>query len=163
MRTTRVLIADDNIPYRWAMLNALSDYAAVDIVEEASDGNEAVEKAKALRPDVVLMDPNMPDCSGADATRQLQEEMAEIAVLVNTISERGTDLIECLKAGARGYILKHEDPEMVAQAIQYVASATISESSSFSGMCRSRSVATMLVEDKTRGISHVDSSKTCPD
>ena len=125
MRPTRVLIVDDHIPYRWMMLRSLTDSGLVEVVEEASDGNEAVEKAKALRPDVILMDLNMPECSGADATRRLQDEMAEIAVLINTVSESGTDLIECLKAGARGYVLKQEDPEMVAQAIQYVASGGI--------------------------------------
>ena len=77
MRPVRVLIADDHIPYRWAILEELSGYPAVEVVEEASDGNEAVEKAKALRPDVVLMDLNMPNCSGLDATRRLQDEVPE--------------------------------------------------------------------------------------
>ncbi len=125
MRPTRVLIVDDNIPYRWAILEALSDYVAVEVVEEASDGIEAVEKAKALRPDVVLMDLNMPNSSGVDATRRLQEEIPETNVLINTVSERDVDLVECLKAGARGYVLKQEEPEMVAQAIQYVANGGI--------------------------------------
>jgi hypothetical protein len=63
----------------------------------------------------------MPNCSGLDATRRLQDEVPETNIIMNTVSERDVDLIDCLKAGARGYVLKQEEPEMVAQAIRYVA------------------------------------------
>ena len=88
---------------------------------EASDGNVAVEKARALKPNVVLMDLWMPNCNGIEATRRLQAEMPEINVLVLTVSENEPDLFGAIKAGARGYLLKDDQPEQIVQAIEHVA------------------------------------------
>lgn len=121
MSKIRVLIADDNIQYRWALIEALSSTDTFQVLDEASNGNEAVEKAIALKPQVVLMDLHMPECNGVEATRRLQAEAPDVKVLVNTVSEKEKDLVDALKAGARGYMLKSENPEMIAEAITYVA------------------------------------------
>ena len=121
MNKIRVLIADDNIQYRWALIEALSATDTLEVQDEASNGNEAVEKALALKPQVVLMDLHMPECNGVEATRRIQEVAPEVKVLVNTVSEKEKDLVDALKAGASGYMLKSEKPEMIAEAILYVA------------------------------------------
>ena len=117
----RVIVVDDNIPYRWGLMEALNLDDTVEVVEEASDGNEAVEKARALKPDVIIMDLNMPNCDGVEATRRLQLESPGINILMNTVSDSDTDLFNALKAGARGYLLKDESPGMIVQAIHYAA------------------------------------------
>ena len=116
----KVLVVDDHIQFRWGMLEVLAREETLEVVEEASDGNEAIEKAKAVKPHVVLMDLNMPNCDGVEATRRLQAELPETNVLMLTVSESGTDLVDALKAGARGYLLKHEKPEQIIQAIHYL-------------------------------------------
>ncbi len=125
MSGIRVLVADDNIQYRWALIEALSAIDDMQVLDEASNGNEAVEKALALKPQVVLMDLHMPECDGVEATRRLQAETPDVKVLVNTVSEKEKDLVDALKAGARGYMLKSENPEMIAEAISYVAQGGI--------------------------------------
>ena len=117
MDRIKVLLVDDNIRLRWALMAALVKEPSLEIVEEASDGNEAVEKAKARKPQVVLMDLPMPDCDGVEATRQLQTAMPDINILMFTVSEAETDLVNALQAGARGYLLKNEKPEQIVQAI----------------------------------------------
>ena len=121
MDRIKVLIADDHTVYRLGLLQVLAEEESIVVVAEASDGNEAVEKALAHRPDVVLMDLLMPNCNGVEATRRLQAEAPEIHILMNTVSEKETDLIDAIKAGARGYLLKDERPDIIAQTIQYVA------------------------------------------
>lgn len=117
----RVLVVDDNVRFRWAIMEALVSFGDFEVVEEASNGFEAVEKARSQRPHVVLMDLHMPDCDGVEATRLLQKEGLEARVLINTVSEQETDLVRAMEAGARGYVLKNEKMEMVVQAIHYVA------------------------------------------
>ena len=121
MDKIKVLIVDDNIQYRWGLMETLITEETLEIVEEASDGDEAVEKALALRPDVVLMDLHMPNSNGVEATRRLRAEAPDINTLMNTVSEHEEDLFEALKAGARGYLLKNEKPDMIIQAIHYTA------------------------------------------
>ena len=121
MERIRVLLVDDHLKYRMGLLAALVDEPSLEIVGEASDGNEAVEKAKSVHPDVVLMDLHMPECNGDEATARLQAEVPGTNVVINTISDQESDLVNALKCGARGYLLKNEDLEMVVQAMHYVA------------------------------------------
>ena len=102
-------------------MEVLGREESLEVVGEASDGDEAVEKARALRPHLVLMDLQMPRCNGVEATRRLQAEMPETRILILTVSDKEADLSEAIKAGARGYILKDEEPAQLVQAIQYVA------------------------------------------
>ena len=121
MDQTKLLIVGDHAIFRLGMKQFLSDNKPFQVVGEASDGNMAVEMARALKPDLVLMDLWMPNCDGVEATYRLQAEMPEINVLVLTVSEDEPDLFGAIKAGARGYLLKDDEPENIVQGIQYVA------------------------------------------
>ncbi|MFC1935696.1 response regulator transcription factor [Chloroflexota bacterium] len=121
MDMTRVLTVDDHILIRRGLGEALAGDETLEVVGEASDGNEAVEKAMLLKPHVVLMDLHMPNCTGVEAAQRLQVEMPEARVLMLTVSDGESDLLDAIKAGARGYILKNENPDMIIQAIHYVA------------------------------------------
>lgn len=117
----RVLIADDHILLRAglrALLNGIDDF---EVVGEASDGAEAQHLIKELRPNVVLMDINMPDHGGIEATRQLQQVCPEIKILFLTVHEDKSLLQEALSAGASGYILKRALESELKNAIRAVA------------------------------------------
>ena len=134
----KVLVADDHQVYRMGLLQLLAEEESIVVVGEASDGNEAVERALAYKPDVVIMDLQMPNCNGVEATRRLQVEAPEIHVLMNTVSEKESDLADAIKAGARGYLLKDERPDIIARTIQYVA---------VGGMILSPAMAIKLVKE----------------
>ncbi|MFC1935889.1 response regulator transcription factor [Chloroflexota bacterium] len=138
MDRVKVLIVDDNMRYRWAVMEALIVDPSIEVVEEASDGQEAVEKAKAVKPDVVLMDLLMPNVNGLEATLRLKAEMPDIRILINTISDHEPYLQAALRAGAQGYLLKQDKPELFVHAIHYVAKG---------GTIFSRSVAAKLREE----------------
>ncbi|MBI2871848.1 MAG: response regulator transcription factor [Chloroflexi bacterium] len=121
MDKIRVLIVDDNVPLRWALMERIVNEETLEIVEEASDGNEAVEKARTSNPHVVLMDLYMPNCNGVEATRRLKAEMPGVNILMFTVSEAEADLVSALQAGARGYLLKDSEADQVVQAIHFVA------------------------------------------
>jgi DNA-binding NarL/FixJ family response regulator len=102
----RVLIADDHPLFRDG-LRSLLEARGIDVVGEARNGREAVEQTKRLRPDVVLMDLNMPEVGGLAATRLISAEQPETKVVVLTASEDDTDLFEAIKSGAQGYLFKN--------------------------------------------------------
>ena len=133
MDRVKVLIVDDHPLVRRGLSEVLGDASTLEVVGEARDGNEAVESATALKPDVVLMDLHMPVCDGVEATRRLQSELPEIRVLLLTVSEREVDLLSAIQAGARGYLLKDEEPDTIIQAIQYVALGGIIASPEMAG------------------------------
>ncbi len=102
----RVLIADDHGLFRDGM-RSLLEARGIDVVGEARNGREAVELARRLRPDVVLMDLSMPEMTGLEATRALSAESPDLRVVVVTASEDDADLFEAIKSGAQGYIFKN--------------------------------------------------------
>src|SRR5262249_3313385 len=104
----RVLIADDHPLFRDG-LRSLLEARGIDVVAEARNGREAVEQAKQLKPDVALMDLNMPELGGLDATRLISAEQPEVKVVVLTASEDDADLFEAIKSGAQGYLFKNLD------------------------------------------------------
>lgn len=133
MDRIRVLIVDDHALVRRGLSEVLGDASTLEVVGEARDGDEGVKKAAALKPDVVLMDLHMPVCDGVEATRRLQSELPEIKVLLLTVSEREDDLFSAIQAGARGYMLKNEEPDTIIQAIQYVSLGGIIASPEMAG------------------------------
>lgn len=133
MEKIRVLLADDYIPYRWSVLAGLSNDASIEVIEEASDGEEAVRKALEYMPDVILLDLHMPICDGHEATRRILAENPHIKIIINTISESESDLETALKNGARGYLIKEGDPEQIAEAVRYVHQGGILISPSMAG------------------------------
>ena len=101
----RFLVVDDHALFRDGMVSLLKA-AGMQVAGEAGNGQEAVNEARRLKPDVVLMDIDMPVMNGIDATRQITDALPEIRVIMLTISQEDEKLIEALRAGARGYLLK---------------------------------------------------------
>jgi len=114
----RVLIADDRPIFRAGVQGMLRDFPEIDVVGEAITGREALERSRRLRPDVILMDLNMPEMGGIAATRAIKEEDPERVILALTVSEAEEDIVEMVAAGASGYVLKDVDPVSLARCIQ---------------------------------------------
>ena len=114
----RVLIADDRPIFRAGVQGMLRDFPEIDVVGEAMTGREAVERSRRLKPDVILMDLNMPEMGGIAATRAIKDENPERVVLALTVSEAEEDIVEMVAAGASGYVLKDVDPASLARSIQ---------------------------------------------
>lgn len=106
----RILIADDHALFRDSLKSLLSARGHF-VAGEARNGREAVELARKLKPDVVLMDLSMPEVDGLTATRLLSAEAPEIKVVVLTASDDDANLFEAIKAGAKGYLLKNLEAE----------------------------------------------------
>ncbi len=116
----RVLIVDDHALFRRGLQMVLEGEPDIDVVGEASDGHEAIERAEATTPDVVLMDVRMPKRSGIEATRTIKDTLPSTKILMLTISDEEADLYEAIKAGASGYLLKEISIEEVASAVRQV-------------------------------------------
>jgi DNA-binding NarL/FixJ family response regulator len=102
----RVLLVDDHALVRNGIASLLKAND-IDVAGEASDGLEALEKARQLKPDVILMDIMMPHCNGLEATRLIKAEMSEIKIIILTVSDDEEALFEAIKSGAEGYLLKN--------------------------------------------------------
>ena len=116
----RVLIADDQALFRRGLCVVLGTEGGIGVVAEAENGEEAVEKARELAPDVVLMDVRMPRVDGITAARQIRSDLPTTRILMLTVSDEEDDLYEAIKAGAAGYLLKEISIEEVADAIRAV-------------------------------------------
>jgi two-component system NarL family response regulator len=106
----RVLLADDHGLFLEGLQNLLRA-GGYQVVGAARDGMEALRLARALHPDVILMDVRMPGCDGLTATRLIQAEMPEIKIVMLTTSAQDEDLFEAIKSGASGYLLKNLEPD----------------------------------------------------
>ena len=129
MDAITLLIVDDHTLFRTGIRKMLEVEADIEVVGEAATGREALEQARKLVPDVILMDIKMPDPSapsgqaldGIEATRRLCREMPHVGVIFCTMFEDDEFVFAGLQAGGRGYILKHADPETMLRAIRAVA------------------------------------------
>ncbi len=117
----RVLIVDDHALFRDG-LRSLLEARGIDVVGEAANGREGLELARALQPDIVLMDLTMPEVDGLTATRILATELPEVKVVVLTASDDEADLFEAIKSGAYGYLLKNLEAEEFFRALEAVHS-----------------------------------------
>ncbi|MDP2726316.1 MAG: response regulator transcription factor [Dehalococcoidia bacterium] len=106
MERISVLLADDHALFRDGLVSILSIQEEIEVVGIANDGQEALEKARELVPDLILMDIKMPRCNGLEATRLIKDEMPHIRIVMLTVSEDDHDLFEAIKNGAEGYLLK---------------------------------------------------------
>ena len=120
--TIRVLVADDQSMVRAGFRMLLADEADIEVVAEASNGKEAVEKAARFDPTVVLMDIRMPELDGLEATRRILAADADARVLVLTTFDLDEYVYEALRAGASGFVLKDDPPEQLIAAVRTVAS-----------------------------------------
>ena len=120
--TIRVLVADDQSMVRAGFRMLLSGEDDIEVVAEASNGIEAVEKAARFSPTVVLMDIRMPELDGLEATRRILAADPEARVLVLTTFDLDEYVYEALRAGASGFVLKDDPPEQLLEAVRTVAS-----------------------------------------
>lgn len=117
----RVLLVDDHAVLRHGLRLILQSSGDMTVVGEASTAAEGVALAASLRPDVVLMDLQLPDFDGIEATQRVRSVYPEARVLILTVSERKSDLVAALRAGARGYLLKSMESQDVLDAVRRVA------------------------------------------
>ena len=118
--TLRILVAEDHPLFRKGMISLLASVSEFEVVGEAATGGEAVARATQLQPDVVLMDLQMPEVHGIEATRRILQESPNIRILVVTLFEDDDSVFMALRAGARGYVLKDADEEEMVLSIRAV-------------------------------------------
>jgi two-component system nitrate/nitrite response regulator NarL len=117
----RVLLVDDHTLFRSGIKSLLQRNDDFEVIGEAGDGLEGIKRARSLKPDVVLLDLHMPGVSGLEAVKVIAEEMPEISVLMLTVSEDAQDLVDALRAGASGYLLKNIETDALIDAIRRAA------------------------------------------
>jgi two-component system, NarL family, response regulator DegU len=117
-RASRLVIADDHPLFRAAIREMLCEWPDLVVAGEADDGWEAVELCRRLRPELVLMDLRMPKMDGFEATREIKREFPSTIVLALSAVEEPDSLLEALKAGASGYVLKHMESQQIVGAIR---------------------------------------------
>ena len=116
----KVLIADDHALFRDGVASLLKAWG-LDVVGQAGDGFKALEATRALRPDLILMDIQMPLCNGLQATRLIKAEMPETRIVMVTVSDEEEDLFEAIKSGAEGYVLKNMSGEEFSRVLNDIA------------------------------------------
>ncbi|MGA7749192.1 MAG: response regulator transcription factor [Gallionella sp.] len=121
MKSIRILIIDDHSLFRSGIKQVLQRHKGFEVVGEAGDGLEGAKRAIQLKPDVVLLDLHMSGTGGLEALRLMKEDIPETQVVMLTVSEDTEDLLETLRAGASGYLLKNIDTEFLLESIQNAA------------------------------------------
>lgn len=121
-KAARVLVVDDQTLFRNGLTSLLSEDGRVEVVGQAVDGADAVKLATKYKPDVVLMDVKMPNLDGIEATRQIVESLPDVKVLILTTFETDSQVIQALKAGASGYVLKDSSAAAIISSILSVMS-----------------------------------------
>ena len=114
----RILLVDDHTLFRSGLKALLQRQPDFEVIGEAADGLDGVKQAELLKPDVVLLDLDMPVMHGRDALAQILVTQPQLAVLMLTVSEDGEDLAECMKSGARGYLLKNINADFLLSSIR---------------------------------------------
>jgi DNA-binding NarL/FixJ family response regulator len=122
MERIRVLIADDHRLFRQGLRALLRSLPVTEVVGEAETGREAVAKARDLQPDVILMDIQMPDGNGLEATREILAASPHVGIIMLTMFEDDESVFAAMRSGARGYVLKGADQTDVLRAIEAAAS-----------------------------------------
>ena len=125
MAKIRILVADDHTLIRRGIVGLLNTQPDMEVVDEAGTGREAVAKAVAGSPDVVLMDIGMPDLNGLSATPMIKKQLPQVQVLILTMHDREDYLFQALRAGASGYVLKGADTQDLLTAVRSVSSGGV--------------------------------------
>jgi DNA-binding NarL/FixJ family response regulator len=121
MTGLKVLLVDDHLLFRKGLASLLSYRDDFQIVGEASDGLEAIQKAQETEPDIILMDVHMPNCDGLQAVRAIRPKLPRTSIIMLTADEQDETLFEAIKSGARGYLLKKLDPDNFYAMLSRVA------------------------------------------
>ena len=120
-RNIRILVADDHAIFREGLQAVLGSEPDMEVVGEAATGTEVVERAARLRPDVILMDIQMPGINGIEATRRILDANPNVGVVVLTMFEDDDSVFSAMRVGARGYVLKGADPSEILKVLRAVA------------------------------------------
>lgn len=118
--TLRVLVVDDHPLFRFGVCTILAGEPSIEVVGEAANGEGAISATAALAPDVVVMDLNLPDLSGVDATKRIVAAQPGTGVLMLTMSDENESVFAAMRAGARGYLLKDAQPDEIVRAVRAV-------------------------------------------
>lgn len=121
METIQVFIADDHTLFRDGLKSLLMSVQDIEVIGEAATGKDTIIRVMDLMPDVVLMDIQMPDVNGIEATRQITRQMPTIGIIILTMFEDDDSVFAAMRAGARGYVLKGADQSVMLRAIRSVA------------------------------------------
>jgi len=116
----RLVVVDDHTLFRRGLVSLLSDVDIFDVVGEAGNGLEALQIIPEKKPDVILLDVNMPELGGVETLRALRKNGVDTPTLMLTISQQSEDLIRAIQAGASGYLLKNAEPETLRRTIELV-------------------------------------------
>ena len=117
----RILLVDDHIIFRKGVAALLSHREDMTIVGEAGNGLEAIQAARELLPNVILMDINMPKCNGLEATRRIKRELPHVKIVMLTVADDDHNLFEAIKSGAQGYILKNLEPYQLYDLLECIS------------------------------------------
>ena len=145
MSRIRVLLADDHALFRRGVASLLTAESGFELVGEASDGRQAVEMARELMPDVILMDVSMPVMDGLEATRRIKEEFPYVKIVILTVLEGERSLFTAVKSGAQGYLLKNIEPQALFGTLRGVVRGEAPVS---------RSMAAQLLSEFARQARH---------
>ena len=116
----KLLLVDDHILFREGLAAIISREADIQIVGLAGNVQEAIQMAGKVNPDIILMDFGLPDGTGADATRQILKERPDCKIIFLTMSEQDEDLLDAIRSGAKGYLLKNMSPSKLVAALRAV-------------------------------------------
>jgi DNA-binding NarL/FixJ family response regulator len=116
----RILLVDDHVLFRKGIASLLSTERGFEVVGEAANGQEALDKARDLMPDVILMDISMPRMDGLEATRRLKAEIPYVRIVILTVSDGDQNLFDAIKSGAQGYLLKKIEPQALFSTLRGV-------------------------------------------
>ncbi len=120
MTAIRILLVDDQLLFRKGLRALLDTEPDMQVIGEAPDGQQAIERARVMRPDVMLMDIHMPNCDGVAATRIIKQELPDTKIIMLTVSDEDDDLFEAINGGANGYLLKDLLPEELVELVRGV-------------------------------------------
>ena len=120
MERIKVLIADDHRVVREGLMAILKTKENIEVVGEAQDGQDAIQKVRTLEPDVILMDVRMPRMGGGEATRQIKREFPHIGIIALTMYDEQQYIFDLVRAGATGYLLKDSESSQIVEAIRAI-------------------------------------------
>ena len=149
--TTRVLIIDDHPLLRRGVMQLLELETDLEPVGEASNGNDGLDQARELDPDLILLDLNMAGMSGVETLRALRDAGSEACVVVLTVSDSDEDITNSLRAGANGYLLKDMEPEALVAQLRRAAAGEVVISDTLTS-----SLARALTKDRPSSESNLD-------
>jgi len=147
MSSISVLLAEDHTILRKGLCSLLENEYGIEVVGEAGNGREAIEKAEKLKPDIVVLDISLPLLNGIEVTKQLRKNLPEIKILILTMHTSDEFVFEVLNAGAKGYIIKKAAPDELVSAIHAISLGKSYFSPEISKMLIERKIETGQMQD----------------